>query len=366
MIQINRRNTIGIKKISDSELGRSRTSNQTHIGLFEGTVSFAEHQIISSQLIYDNRVIELLSLIDFIRNPDGSFRSPKIRFGNKNELIFNGSIQNSVVRKIRDIASGTNSDWYLMWFGLDTNELTFHLFNNTSTDFRDIQTILGEINERMQIKPSSTNFNNLINYLNEKIDSLNLQYYMELETNIQTNSTENTRRFVPRIRDIERAQTLWKETGRKGEQILNDYLEFQKSNQIIKDFEWLNQRKETGLPYDFKIIKNDNSFVYSDAKATRYKFDAPIILSSGELSFINKNKDKYLIHRLYSVFDRPKLRVCENISNISDVFIPNYRSFSSSLENQQLKIKATSISVPTNLEIITFEDEILLNTRTRR
>lgn len=70
-------------------------------------------------------------------------------------------------------------------------------------------------------------------------------------------------------------------------------------NSIIKDFKWINQSKETGMPYDFEITNLDNSIVFSDAKSTSYKFELPIILSSGELNFINHNKDKYLIHRLY-------------------------------------------------------------------
>lgn len=361
--QVNRESTIGIKRLSEADLGTSTTSNQTHIGLFDGTLNFieVEHQIISSQLIYNNQVIELLSLLDFIENPDGSFRSPKIRKGNELELVINNSRVNSVVREIREITNETTSNWFLLWFGLDTNELVFHLFNENSTDFQEIQQIIGQIGTRRQIENTSADFRNLINYLSQKVDAVNLEYYEELEISTQTNTGIITKRIIPRIRDIEKANKLFKETGLKGEELLYQYLDLQKSNDFIKDFKWMNKSKETGFPYDFEIIKNDNSLIYSDAKATRFKFEQPIILSSGELSFINENKDNYSIHRMYSIFDKPKLRVCENISNVSDIFIPNYSSFNSILKKERLTVQGIKLAVPTNLEILTFENEILLN-----
>lgn len=360
--QVNIESTIGIKRLSEADLGTSITSNQTHIGLFDGTLNFieVEHQIISSQLIYNNQVTELLSLLDFIENPDGSFRSPKIRKGNEPELVINNSRVNSVVREIREITNGTTSNWFLLWFGLDTNELVFHLFNENSTDSQEIQQIIGQIGTRRQIENTSAEFGNLINYLSQKVDSVNIEYYEELEISTQTNAEKITKRIIPRVRDIEKANKLFKETGLKGEELLYQYLELQKSNDFIKDFKWMNQSKETGFPYDFEIINNDDSLFYSDAKATRYKFEQPIILSTGELQFINQNKENYLIHRVYSVFDEPKLRICDNIHKISDIFMPNYNTFNTNLRKEKL-IPKINLSVPTNLEIITFENEILLS-----
>lgn len=362
--QVNKRSTIGIKRLSPADLGTSSTSNQTHIGLLEGTLNFieAEHQIISSLLIYNNQITELLSFLDFIENSDGSFRSPKIRKGKDSELVINGLNINSVVREIRQIVNINESplNWFLLWFGLNTNELVFHLFNDQSEDFQEIKQLVGQIGNHKQVENTSTKFSSLINYLNQKVAIANLEYYEELETSYQTNSEMKTRKVMPRIQDIEQANKLFKETGIKGEELLYKYLELQKTNDVIKDFKWVNQSRETGLPYDFEITSNNNSLIYSDAKATRYKFELPIILSAGELSFINENKDNYLIHRMYSVFDEPKLRVCKNISNISDIFIPNHKVFDSSLRKQKLLISGVKLAVPTNIEILTFEEEVLL------
>lgn len=362
--QVHRDSVIGIKKLSEADLGTSLTSNQTHIGLFDGTLSFliGEHQTIDSQLIYQNRVFDLLSLLDYIENQDGSFRSPKIRKGNESELIIGDSTVNSVVREIRDIISiRPNGDWYLLWLGLDTNELVFLLFQNSSTDFNEISNIVGNLGVRNQIDNTSNQFRPLVTYLNDKIESVNIEYYEELEIALQTGEEKVTKRVIPRVRDIEKANKLFKDTGLKGEELLYKYLELQKNDSIIKDFKWMNQSKETGMPYDFEITNLDNSVIFSDAKSTSYKFELPIILSSSELSFINDNKDKYLIHRLYSINEEPKLRVCDNIHTISDIFIPNYAILNQSLNQERLSTRGIKLAVPTDLQILNFNNEILLN-----
>ena len=137
-------------------------------------------------------------------------------------------------------------------------------------------------------------------------------------------------------------------------------MENQKSTSQIKDFKWLNQSKETGMPYDFEITTLDNTIFFSDAKATNYKFSQPMILSTGELKFINENKENYLIHRLYSISDVPKLRVCNNIFSVSDLFIPPYQVFNNSITASGLKLQGAKLAVTPSLEILNFGEEILL------
>ncbi len=224
--QVNKNGAIGIKKLSDADLGLSIRSNQTHIGLFDGTLDFLdmEHQIISSQLIHNGKVVELLSLLDYITREDGSLNAPKIRKGAASELMFNGSKINSVVREIRSIVN-TTQDWFLLWFGLDNNELVFHLFNNDSEDYLDIQNIIKrDIGVRRQIASDDRGFIPLIRYLDKKIKDLNIEYYEELEISSQIGEGVIERRVVPRKIDIEKANKMFKETGQKGEEILNEYL----------------------------------------------------------------------------------------------------------------------------------------------
>lgn len=361
---------IGIKKLSDADLGISYTSNQTHIGLFTATLSFlnSEHHILSSQLIYEDKVFDLLSLLDYIENPDGTFRSPKIRTGNESELYVENQKVNSVVRGIREIVKiSPKENWYLLWLGLETNELVFLLLKENSLDFKEISDKIGDISgrDRIQIDHSSRGFKALIAYLNQKVDSVNIEYYEELEIASQTGEGTVTKRVVKRARDFERANKLFKETGRKGEELLNSYFEIQKRESAIKDFVWVNKSRETGLPYDFEITNLNGNVIFSDAKSTSYKFNLPIILSYGELDFIRDNKNKYHIHRLYSIEEEPRLRVCDNIYEVSDIFIPNYEKFTEKISKSKLAIRGLKLAVPTDLDFLNFNNEILIRSASR-
>ena len=354
---------IGIKRLSEADLGTGSTSNQTHIGLFEKTLAFLKHNnhAVSSQLIYKKRVYDSLSLLDYIEREDGRVDAPKIRKGNDHELYIGDKQINSVVREIRDIVKRANSNtWYLMWFGLDTEELVFLLFENGSLDYKEITQIVGNIGIRKQIDDSDLGFRKLVEYINNKVQLLNIDYYQELEVASQTTEEIITKRKIPRIRDIAKANELFNATGLKGEEILAQYFENQKAQGKIKDYLWLNKSKETGMPYDFEVTKIDNSFFFSDAKSTTYKFELPIILSNAELRFINENRSNYLVHRLYTINDAPKMRVCENIYTVSDIFLPKFVSFNKSLQEDKLKIGSAKVSVPTELEVLNFQNEIIL------
>lgn len=361
--KVHKNSVIGIKKLTPSDLGFA-DNGVTHIGLFNKTLDFLdfeEHQILASQLIFNNATYDLLSLLDYIEREDGRFDAPKIRKGKEHELYIGNQRINSVVRQVRELAN-QNQNWYLLWLGLDSNELVFLLFKENSNDLQNIENIVGVIGGRkIQVDNTKAEFVNLVEFLNNKIESVNIEYYEELEIATQTGEEKVSRRVVPRIRDIEKANKLFKDTGLKGEELLYKYFELQKNDSLIKDFKWMNQSKETGMPYDFEITNLDNSVVFSDAKSTSYKFELPIILSSGELSFINDNKDKYLIHRLYSINNEPKLRVCDNIHTVSDIFIPNYEILNQSLNQERLSTRGIKLAVPTDLQILNFNNEILLN-----
>jgi hypothetical protein len=376
---------ISVKKISDADFGITR-GHQTHIGLFENTfkhINFDDNELLISysesvkekqyslvsQLVYKNRSFETLSLLAYINNGVGEFRSPRIRSGNQNELNLFENIFESTYNKIKEIASQDfNKDWFLAIITLETNEIAFLLFNEESDDYTSVENIIGEIgpydnngNWRKHISKESPIYNRFIQFLNTRIELSNIEYFEELEIASQTGEDKVTRRVIPRVRDIEKANKLFKDTGLKGEELLYKYFELQKNGSIIKDFKWMNQSKETGMPYDFEITNLDNSIVFSDAKSTSYKFELPIILSSGELNFINDNKDKYLIHRLYSINEEPKLRVCDNIHTVSDIFIPNYEILNQSLNQERLSTRGIKLAVPTDLQILNFNNEILLN-----
>ena len=168
-VKPHRNAVIGIKKLSEADLGISEKSNQTHIGLFENTLTCIDlHLIDFCYLVTEKETKKLLCLLDYIENPDGTFRSPKIRKGANNELIYN-----SVVREIRKIISETNidRDWYLLWFASDNQHLVFVLFEFRSELFDLLSAKLDGIKQRQQHNSLEEAFHKILDiikpYLNK-------------------------------------------------------------------------------------------------------------------------------------------------------------------------------------------------------
>ena len=164
-IRIHRNAVIGIKKLSEADLGISDKSNQTHIGLFENTLTCIDdlHLVDFCYLVTEMGSKKLLCLLDYIENPDGTFRSPKIRKGNIEELKFEGKELNSVVREIREIVIETlgGASWYLLWFATDNQQLVFVLIQYRSELFDQLSAKLDGIKERQQISYDTEAFNQI-------------------------------------------------------------------------------------------------------------------------------------------------------------------------------------------------------------
>ena len=132
---------------------------------------------------------------------------------------------------------------------------------------------------------------------------------------------KNFNNKIPVPGDFEKGRKRAKETGEKGERILNKYFEIEKSKRRIKDFTWLNDGNiESGKPYDFEIIQTNNEILYVDAKSTGFdEFNKPIYISPNELEWIDTYRDNYHIYRLYSIYAEPKMRICNNVFEVSDI-----------------------------------------------
>ena len=357
---------IGIKRLTDPDLGVI-TSHQTHIGLYEGTLSHLpyEKRAYNSQLIYNSISYEGLLFLKFINNN----RSPAINLGSVTEQKELPTNVVSVAKKVREIAdTNRNLSWYLIWFALDNDEIITILLNQNSTEITELNSLginLSQLSNRgLKIGTDNVNYNQIAQFLNNITTTVNLEYIDELETATQTGSKKVSKRKIPRPQDLERVNKIFKAIGDEGERLLYQYLDSEKNQNKIKDFKWLNQSREMYEPYDFEITQNDGTIYFSDAKSTNQKFEKhrPIYLSTNELNFINDNKNNYLIHRLYSIGDEPKMKLCDNIHTVSDIFIPSYETFNNSMNTERLLIKGVKLAVPTNLDILNFENEIILNT----
>jgi len=293
---------IGFKKLSRADLGISNSSNQTHIGLYEGVLEFLDDTDVvkSAMLIYDDYCDILDCSFDRIKTPEGRYRSPKIRIGS--------NASSSIVYKIREFAKeDINADWYLAWTGLESKELVFWLIKGGSEDYKIAQNFFPS--KKSVLDEYSSTFDIAKDYLLKRINLVSVDVQKDIEVKSQIGDI--ARQYKPK--DIENAERLFKETGKKGEELIAQYLDKEKKDGRIQSYLWANQSRESGLPYDFII--DDKQFV--DVKSTRFDFEQFLYFSDTEIDFVS-TKDS-LSYSVYRVFDmnteEKKLRICNDCNN---------------------------------------------------
>ena len=360
--EINRLSKIGFKKLSEADLGISDSSHQTHIGLFDDTLQFIDetHKTASAKLIYKNHAKELVCLLDFIENPDGTFRSPKIRKGDKIELFIDSIPTNSVVREIRQIATnynsnlvseGINNNWFLIWFGLKNNEIVFYLFHQNSVEYEHLKKIIPNLDTRGRIENTNSNFSEILIYLESQVENSSIDFLQDLEIIAQTDNIP-LKIIKPRYFDIEKAKKQFEKIGKYGEELIAKYLDKQKFENKISSYKWINQSRESGFPYDFEINNLDGKNIFTDVKTTSYKFEQKMVFSKNEIYFIEQNSN-YHIYRVYDIYNEsPTLKVCENINLLSNNIAPKMRSFESNLMSDDTSLHSMNLAIsPTNTQL---------------
>lgn len=337
MFELHNEKSIGFKRLSVADLGTG-TSHQTHVGLSEKVLTYMPRTtttIADTLFIYDDICDISLAFYDLIESDDGTFRSPKIRKGKKDE--FGGREKDSVASEIREIAKAYPNDiWYLVYFGLSNELPVFILLKEGSkrvSEFRENGIPLKEekCNDIINIYKGdfvkATAF--LIQFLLSKIERITMQIEENLTFNniIDFNSEYNlniTKCKKKKIKfDIDELKLKCKKIGRAGEILVNRYLHLLKIAGKIKDFNWVNEESESYFPYDVEILSNNNETFFLDVKSTTGLFTADFHFSDKELDFLSdlKIKDNYRIYRVYELssdFLSAKLKILSNFSDYVD------------------------------------------------
>lgn len=339
IFNIHNEKTFGVKKLTEADLGRG-TSHQTHIGLYEGVLSYLDDsdETKEAYLICRDRCERLYCYFDRIENPDGTFRSPKIRYG----------AANSIVKRIREYAGANGIEYYLLWFGLDNNELIFFLFEKDSDDYNFFLS-------RNALKGRFGFTEEILQYVFFRFNQTNNSILLDLELNCQGFPVRKRYRRI----DIERANELFKATGRTGEELVCRFLERQKHDSAIRNFSWVNQSRESGLPYDFTIIQNDNAERFVDVKTTRFGFETPMAFSSQEISFIANDAPLYSVFRAYDIVAIPTMRICDNSIDKMHIIFDDCNAYSAACIQHGYTSQSTVFVSPAD-PLFAFSDEIHL------
>lgn len=310
LFDIHSESKISFKKLTDADLNRSPLSNQTHIGLSNKSLTFMPDNKTeySAMLIYNSFCDIVQCEVGKIGRKDGKRDAPNIKSGGI------GS-ESNVVKSIRDFAKEKPGvPFYLLWFGLDSGTPLFWLICRNSTDFNILDKFcdFDSIGDRKirTLDPSNQQFKDILQYARERLEHVTVELQKDLEISAAT-ETDN-----PKFKDedIRKAKSYIQELGRKGEELINEYLERQKRENFIEHFDWVNKSGEKGKPYDFYIKYRMGYEQWMDVKTTEHEFQQAVIVSKNEINFITQKKDpEYAIFRVYSKGDiSAKLKVCSH------------------------------------------------------
>ncbi|MCU0104995.1 DUF3883 domain-containing protein [Acholeplasma vituli] len=355
---------IGYKVLSKADLGMTSggTSHQTHIGLFGDVLTFLpnNYEADDSLVIYNKKATNLNISFDRIMNPDGTFRSPKIRSGGIGTI--------SVLAFIRSQAQSLpdSINWYLIWFGLQSEQTVFFLLNDQSVEYDEVKRLgvpLGSVRSGRLVS-SDLGFAKLVTYLESIVDASEDTTLRELEVQAQMGfSTLDNLRF--RKFDIDKATELNRRAGYFGESLVDRYLNYQKMRNQIVEYTWYNRDKESYKPFDFCIEELDGNIIYLDVKTTRYEHDQPMLFTANEIKFVKNNDNNYHIYRVSEVdidgvISNAKLRICKNSKEFLLIINHKDREFEASL-NGLAAVRDITLSIQPSNPYITFLAPVTLN-----
>ncbi len=338
---------IGFKKLTLPDLGISETSHQSHIGLYEGVLEFLDDSDVvrSAMLIYENYCNVLDCSFDRIENPDGTFRSPKIRIGQ--------DPNNSVVSKIRELAKANpDEDWYLAWMGLESKELVFWLIKNNTKDYMIAREFFPKDN--MVLQEDSPTFNAAKDYLLKRINFLSINIQKDIEVSSLIGDWKNKYRE----KDLENAERQYKQIGREGELLIAQYLEKEKVAKRITSFEWKNKSSESGLPFDFII----NNTLFVDVKTTRFDFEQYLFYSNQEIDFAAfQENSAYAVYRVFDMnTEQKKFSVCNNCQTYMKSVQQPIVEFKNNIKAQQALIQSIKLGLKPSICFNNISQPIIL------
>ena len=309
IFKIHNEGKIAYKRLSDADLKRSPTSHQTHIGLSNDLLTYMpeDKKAYMAMLIYDDICDIQRCEIAKIQRASGRKDATNIKSG--------GRQGNNIVSQIRKYAKEKpQSDFYLVWFGLDSLMPVFWLIRENSNDYKLLNEYCGFsllTDRKIEIvKNGSLNFHQLLSTAQKKLENVALDLQKDLEYAIEIES--DTTKF--KDADVKKARSYIYELGKAGESLINEYLSIRKHKREIEDFEWVNKSGEQGKPYDFYISHINGSEQWIDVKTTEHEFEQSIIVSKNEVKFITEKKNiEYAVFRVYSKTEiQAKLKVCSD------------------------------------------------------
>lgn len=216
IFEIHNEGKIAYKRLSDADLKRSLKSHQTHIGLSNDLLTYMpdEKRAYTAMLIYEDNCEVLRCEIARILRANGRRDATNIKTGGRNE--------ENIVGKIRSFANESpSSNFYLVWFGLDSLMPVFWLIRENSIDFNLLNgycgfSMLADRTIKI-VNNDNLNFHHLLNTAQKKIEKVTLDLQKELEFAVEIE--KDTPQF--KDADVKKARSYINELGKAGENLIN-------------------------------------------------------------------------------------------------------------------------------------------------
>jgi hypothetical protein len=121
--------------------------------------------------------------------------------------------------------------------------------------------------------------------------------------------------------ELKVAQQKADEIGKRGEELIDLYLQNKKNGGEILDYEWSSNNNAVA-PYDFKVKNNDGQEILVDVKTTLNSFTAPLHISMAEIRTMSLAPEEYVIYRVFELNDEGgKLIISSHMREYADRLI---------------------------------------------
>jgi len=163
MVVFNKENVIGIKRLSNADLGWNEGSRQTHIGLSELVLKFLPLTpvVCGGVIIFNNRCYYAECYFSKITES----RSTKIDSGKESQRM-------SLTRQVRSFAQNRDVSWCLAWFATQNETPVFWLFNDQSDEYRELENAGVNISGTKTLSSRDPEFHS-VRQIISKLDVLN-------------------------------------------------------------------------------------------------------------------------------------------------------------------------------------------------
>lgn len=150
--------------------------------------------------------------------------------------------------------------------------MVFILLNANSEDYHRLHSYISD-NDKI-LDESHPAFAAILQYIEDKVNRVSVDLQKDLEVVAQTG--RGVHEYKPK--DIEKANKYFCQTGRAGEELINEYFDKECAAGHIKSYLWMNASRESGLPFDFIVSSDSSAALHVDVKSTQFDCNQPIVL----------------------------------------------------------------------------------------